>query len=233
MQGDTLRIAVTGGAGGIGTEVCRLLHLRGHLPISIDSRPHKKPWPTIRARVSRESAFRIMRDIVREYGALDGVVNCMGAYRVRNLNQFSWKEFEASLKMNLTGPLAIVLAWLHFQTSSRGGAIVNVSSAAALVGSRDLSYSVSKAGLIGATKSLARSLARRKVIVVAVAPGIVDSRMSRRMSISRRSGHIRKSLLGRSGSAVEIAELICLIAERRCDYLCGETICPSGGTVLR
>jgi 3-oxoacyl-[acyl-carrier protein] reductase len=156
------------------------------------------------------------------------IVNVVGIYEACTLRTFSWDSFDRNLRLNLRAPIELILAWLDSNPPS-GSKIVNVSSAAALVGSRDLGYAASKAALSNATRSLARSLAPRGIAVFCVSPGIVDTAMSRAMPSDRFDEHVAATLLGRPASCLEVAEVIFFLITGNTEYLSGSDLEVTNG----
>jgi 3-oxoacyl-[acyl-carrier protein] reductase len=165
----------------------------------------------------------------RRYGPADALVNCAGVFPGETTLDFDWAVYDRVIQVNLTAPIEAVRAWLHQLPPQVPGTIVNVSSAAARRGSQDISYAASKAGLLGATRSLARLLADRRVAAFAVAPGIVDTPMARVMTSERRTAVAEATLLGREASPEEVADLIVYLIVHRPAYMTGITLPIDGG----
>jgi 3-oxoacyl-[acyl-carrier protein] reductase len=110
-----------------------------------------------------------------------------------------------------------------------GGRMVFVASGAGHVGSRDVAYSASKAGLLGLVRSLAVALGPREILVNAVSPGVVETPMSQAMPAERREEHIRRTAVGRIGSPAEVAEAVGFLLDPANRYVTGASIDVNGG----
>ena len=116
---------------------------------------------------------------------------------------------------------------------ARSGAIVNVSSVSGLRGNPgQTNYAASKAGIIGFSKSLAREVAGRGVRVNVVAPGYIDTDMTRSMPEQARSAVLDMIPLKRTGTAMDVAELICFLCGERASYITGQVIQVDGGLAI-
>jgi NAD(P)-dependent dehydrogenase (short-subunit alcohol dehydrogenase family) len=225
-----VRATVLGGSGAIGGAVCARLTSDGHSTIVIDRVPPRAELPFIACDASMAgNAYLAMKKATSRFGQSDALVNCIGLYLVRDLSSFSWEEFSLYVQVNLRAPVEAILAWLEERRNDIRGVVVNVSSAAASAGSRDLSYSASKAALNGVTKSLAVSLDARNVSVFGVAPGIIDTPMSRQMPLKRREEHMRRTIPGRAGTAEEVADLVVFLTTGSTSYMTGAIIPIDGG----
>jgi NAD(P)-dependent dehydrogenase (short-subunit alcohol dehydrogenase family) len=226
-----VRVVIVGGSGGIGTEACAQLVAAGHEPIVVDRVPPRLPGiayvgadAAIRGQVA--AAIRRSRDV---HGPPDALVNCAGVYAAETLDEFEWASFDHSVMVNVAAPIEATLAFAAVRPDVGRATVVNVGSAGARTPSRDLAYATTKAAIEGATRSLAYSLARRGIIVLCVAPGLVDTPMSRRMPPDRRAEHVRRSWLGRAGTAEEVAALVVFLATGKADLLTGAVINASAG----
>ena len=111
--------------------------------------------------------------------------------------------------------------------------MVNISSVSGVLGNAgQANYSASKAGLIGLTKSAARELASRGVCVNAVAPGFIDTEMTRALSEKARESGVAAVPMGRMGSVEDIAEMVAFLAGNKSDYITGQVICVDGGMAI-
>jgi NAD(P)-dependent dehydrogenase (short-subunit alcohol dehydrogenase family) len=222
-----MNVLVLGGAGGIGSAVCRELADGGHRPIAVDCAPAEHNWIEADLRDDTRVAA-IVGELASRFGGADALVNCAGVYEARTLETFSWEDFEESFRVNVHAPLRVILEWC---ASRNGGALVNVTSAAARSGSRDLSYSVSKAAMEGATRSLALSLVPRGFRVFAIAPHVVDTPMSRAMPEARRLEQIGRALIAQPCPPGEVAALVGIMLSGPVDHLVGTSVNLSAGAL--
>jgi 3-oxoacyl-[acyl-carrier protein] reductase len=162
---------------------------------------------------------------------VDVLVNCAGINRLASGVEVSDADLADTLAINLVGPVSLCRA-LAPQMIERGfGRIVNISSIWSVVSKpRRLAYSISKAGLNALTRSLAVELARFNVLVNAVAPGFVDTELTRQNNSPEEIEAIRRSIpAGRLGRPEEIAEVVAFLCSDRNTYITGQTILVDGG----
>jgi NAD(P)-dependent dehydrogenase (short-subunit alcohol dehydrogenase family) len=226
-----MQVIIVGGSGGIGTALAERLHASSHQPIIIDQVVPACDERFIVCNASRPGQVdQAVRQAVRQYGWTDALVNSIGIYPMTELARFTWEQLTEVMQVNFRAPVEAILAWHACRSvSSRRGVVVNVASAAGIRGSRDLAYAASKAALIGATRSLARTLADDGVTVVAVAPGLIDTPMSRRMPERRRAGHVEATIPKRAGTPAEVADLIHYVITGNTGYLTGAVLSIDGG----
>lgn len=165
-----------------------------------------------------------------EFGALDGVANCMGSILLKPAHLTTDEEWHETLTVNLTSSFAIVRAATN--RMEEGGSIVLVSSAAAQIGiPNHEAIAAAKGGVIGLTRSAAASYASRKIRVNAVAPGLVKSNMTRRLweSETAASSSMQMHALGRLGEPEEVAAAIQWLLEPASSWVTGQVIGIDGG----
>ena len=160
------------------------------------------------------------------------VLLCSGLYRGVDHPSLEWAELQASLAANLLGPVQFVTGFAsRAMANSAKVRIVVVTSAAARVGSRDISYGIAKAGLEGMVRSMSKSYARLGITIVGVAPGVFPSPMSLRQSPDRHQRAVEGSHLGRSCELAEVAKCVEFAAVEAPDALTGTFISPNGGQI--
>ncbi|MDA0999240.1 MAG: SDR family NAD(P)-dependent oxidoreductase [bacterium] len=164
------------------------------------------------------------------HGRLDILVNCAGIYRHRAVLEMSDAEWDQTLEVNLRGTFAACRAAGGFMVKQeRGGVIVNLASLAAQRGSPlHAHYCASKAGVIGFGRALAMELAP-KVRVNAVAPGIIETKMTADMIPVRGEEWKRQIPAGRFGTADEVADAVCFLASDKAAYINGAVLNVNGG----
>ena len=163
--------------------------------------------------------------------SVDVLVNCAGINRLASGEEVSDADLADTLAINLVGPVSLCRT-LAPQMVERGfGRIVNISSVWSVVAKpRRLAYSISKAGLNALTRSLAVELARFNVLVNAVAPGFVDTALTRQNNSPEEIEAIRRSIpMERLAKPEEIAEVVAFLCSDRNTYITGQTILVDGG----
>lgn len=224
------RILVVGGSGDIGSAIVSALLQKGCKVATVDVVLPKSRQDVFHftGDISQpEIAEEAMRVTLRDFGSVDALVLSTGFYESLTLEQFTWDGLEASWHANFLAPIRIVMEWLN-QCESESGPIVFIGSAAAHVGSRDISYSASKAALGGLAKSLSINLAP-KIPVFTVSPGIVDTKMSAKQALIRKQEHISRTLLKRPALPEEVAQLVAMLVTSPPIYMSGTDFNISGG----
>jgi 3-oxoacyl-[acyl-carrier protein] reductase len=159
--------------------------------------------------------------------ALDIVVNNAGVARDAAFPAMTLPEWELVTRTTLDGFFNVTRPLIMPLVRRRRGRIINIASLSGLVGNRgQVNYSAAKAGLIGATRSLAQELAKRHITVNAVAPGLIDTEMLKDLPIDEATKRIPMRRLGR---AAEVAKLVAFLASEDAAYITGQVIGINGG----
>ncbi len=163
------------------------------------------------------------------------LVNCAGINRLADGAELTDADLADTLAVNLTGPVALCRGFAP-QMKARGfGRIVNISSIWSVVSKpRRVAYSISKAGLNALTRSLAVELAPHNVLVNAVAPGFVDTALTRQNNTAEEIEAIRRSIpIARLARPEEMAEVVAFLCSERNSYITGQVILVDGGFTCR
>ncbi|MEU8959893.1 glucose 1-dehydrogenase [Streptomyces sp. NPDC048518] len=162
------------------------------------------------------------------FGRLDALVNNAALWRTASVEDETYENFEALVRVNLLGPFLGIQAVLPAFKEAGGGSIVNVSSTAGLVGiPGHAAYGSTKFGLRGLTRSAALDLARHRVRVNSVHPGAIDTPMISAASAGRDWSHLP---LGRMGRPEEVGELVLFLASDASSYVTGAEFTVDGGS---
>lgn len=182
---------------------------------------------------NRESVDRMIEEVVRCFGSIDILVNNAGITRDQLLIRMKDEDWDAVINTNLNGVFYCTRAALRHMIKNRWGRIINISSVIGITGNIGQSnYGAAKAGIIGFTKCVAREVASRGINVNAVAPGFIETEMTKKINQQMIDELLRKIPLGRAGKPDEIAEVVVFLASSSADYITGQTIHVDGGMVI-
>ncbi len=187
-----------------------------------------------RGDVSRTSDCQEIANATRAaFGSAEVLVNNAGITRDALLARMTEEDFRKVLDVNLMGSWNMMKALSRIMMKQRYGRIINISSVTALLGNAgQTNYAAAKAGIIAMTKSYAREVATRNITVNAVAPGFIDTDMTKAMP----DGAIQKVMagipMGRSGTPEDVAEAVCFLAQETAGYITGEVIRVDGGMAM-
>lgn len=168
--------------------------------------------------------------VLREHGRIDFLVNNAGITRDHTIRNMTVDEWEAVLQVNLSGPFFMIKAVLETMLAQEYGRIVNVSSVVGVAGNfGQANYAAAKAGLIGLTKTVAREVAKRGITVNAVAPGFIDTDMTRAMPLAAIETAIEQTPERRLGRPDEVAQLVRFLLDDNAGYITGAVYNINGG----
>ncbi|MBO5033079.1 MAG: 3-oxoacyl-[acyl-carrier-protein] reductase [Lachnospiraceae bacterium] len=174
-----------------------------------------------------------VKQVLAKYKKVDILVNNAGVTRDNLIMRMSEEDYDAVLDTNLKGAFNMIRHFSRSFIKQRSGKIINISSISGVLGNAgQANYSASKAGLIGLTKSVAREFASRGINVNAVAPGFIDTDMTRNMTEDARKELNSMIPMGKMGSTKNIADLVLFLAGENSDYITGQVICVDGGMCI-
>ena len=177
-------------------------------------------------------AKRMVDEAVAALGSVDILINNAGITKDGMALRMSEENFDAVLKINLTGTFNMTQAVLKPMTKARAGAIINLSSVVGLIGNAgQANYAASKAGVIGFSKSIAREVAARNVRVNVIAPGFIESDMTAVLSDKIKDAMMGQIPMKRFGQAEEVAEVAVFLAKQ--EYLTGQVLAIDGGLTMQ
>ena len=180
-----------------------------------------------------DSVNSLLAGIAADYGMPTILVNNAGVTRDNLLMRMKPEDWEMVLNTNLSSLYRLCKACLRAMAKARTGRIVNISSVVASSGNAGQSnYAASKAGIEGFTRSLAAEIGSRGITVNAVAPGLIDTDMTRNLPEDHKQDMLAKIPLGRLGQAAEIASVVAFLVSEQAAYITGETIHVNGGMYM-
>lgn len=234
------RALVTGGSGDIGAEICRKLASLGyHVHVHANKSLQRAEEIVAELREAGGSAQAIAFDVANAEqtldalqtiladGAIQVLVNNAGIHDDAVMPGMSAQQWGRVIDVSLNGFFNVTQPLLLPMIGKRWGRIINISSVAAIAGNRgQTNYAAAKAGLHGATKSLALEVASRGITVNAIAPGIIESAMTEHVF----DKDVIKRLIpvGRAGRPEEVADLVAFIASDKAAYISGQIISING-----
>ncbi len=180
-----------------------------------------------------ESVAAVMDAITDTYAPVDILVNNAGITRDNLLMRMKAEEWDSVINTNLTSLYRLSKSVVRGMMKARTGRIINIASVVGSSGNAgQTNYSAAKAGMLGFTKSLAAELGSRGITVNAVAPGFIDTDMTRDLADEQRNALLKNIPLARLGQPQEIAAVVAFLASDAAGYVTGETIHVNGGMYM-
>jgi 3-oxoacyl-[acyl-carrier protein] reductase len=177
-----------------------------------------------------ESTIKRIQD---EFGLIDILVNNAGITRDNLLMRMKESEWDAVIDTNLSAVYRVTKACLRGMMKARRGRIINIASVVGLAGNAGQSnYAATKAGMIGFTKSLAKEIGSRGITINTIAPGFIDTDMTRVLTEGQRNELLQQIPLNRLGQAQEVASAVAFLASSEAAYITGETLNVNGGMYM-
>lgn len=248
MTGLQNRVAlVTGGSRGIGRAIAIKLAECGARVVVNYASNEEEAKKTIalmgehgaRARMmqfdvaSMKAVEEAVDRIKEEFGSLDILVNNAGIALDNLLLRLKEDDFDKQIAVNLKGAFYCSKASIRYMMKNRFGRIINISSVVGEMGNPGQSvYSATKAGLIGMTKSLARELASRNILVNAITPGYIETDMTKDILAKGGEAVLEQIPLKRTGKPEDIANAVAFLASSSADYITGQVLAVNGGLYM-
>ena len=180
-----------------------------------------------------EQCESMIKETIEKYGRIDVLVNNAGITKDGLIMRMKKEDFEAVIDVNLVGTFNVTRNVIPYMIKQKSGRIINVSSVVGVAGNAgQTNYSASKAGVIGFTKSLAKEVASRHILVNAIAPGFIDTDMTKVLSDNVKEGINAQIPLKRMGTPNEVAKVVKFLASEDSSYVTGQVINIDGGMVM-
>ncbi len=182
---------------------------------------------------SYEDCERLIGEIIDKYGKIDVLVNNAGITKDTLLIRMKKEDFEDVINVNLVGTFNVTKNVISHMMKTRSGRIINISSVVGVSGNAgQTNYSASKAGIIGFTKSLAKEVASRGILVNAVAPGFIETQMTDVLKDEVKEEIAKTIPLKRMGTPQDVANVVKFLASEDSSYITGQVINIDGGMLM-
>ena len=180
-----------------------------------------------------DSIEKFLADVRAEFGEIDILVNNAGITRDNLLMRMKDDEWQDIIDTNLSSVFRLSKAVMRAMMKKRHGRIITIGSVVGTMGNAgQANYAAAKAGVIGFSKSLAREVASRGITVNVVAPGFIETDMTRALTDDQRAGILSQVPANRLGDAKEIASAVAFLASDEASYITGETLHVNGGMYM-
>ena len=238
---------ITGGTRGIGRQIAITLAKNGY-DIAINYRTENEDLAKTKEEIGKigskcfavqgdvskyEDCERFVNEIINEFGKIDVLVNNAGITRDMLLMRMKKEDFEQVIDTNLIGTFNVTKNVIGYMMKARSGRIINISSVVGVSGNAgQTNYSASKAGIIGFTKSLAKEVASRNILVNAVAPGFIETDMTAVLKDEIKEDIAKTIPLKRMGKTEDVANVVKFLASGDSSYITGQIINVDGGMLM-
>ena len=238
---------ITGGSRGIGAEIGARLAEDG-AAVVVSGRDGERLQHTVREwetqgravlgivadAANREDCERLVSTAKQHFGRVDVLVNNAGMTHDQLLVRMTDEDWDRVMEVNLRSAFLMTRAVSKALVRQKsGGRVINITSTAGAMGNAgQANYSAAKAGLIGFTKATARELAHWSILVNAVAPGLIETDMTKDLSANAREALLAQVPLKRSGTAREVAEMVRFLAGDGATYITGQVFHVNGGLYM-
>ena len=176
---------------------------------------------------------KLVDDVEKAFGGIDILVNNAGITKDNLVMRLKDEDWDAVQNANLRGAFAAIRAVSRGMMKKRNGRIINIASIVGLIGNKgQANYAASKAGLIALTKSVAKELGSRNILVNAVAPGFIETEMTAAMTAEARTALGQQIALERLGSVQDVAAMVAFLASDLASYITGQVFVVDGGMVM-
>ena len=179
------------------------------------------------------SVTSLVESVEKAFGQIDILVNNAGLTRDNILFRIKDEDWDMVLDANLRGAFVAIRAASRGMMKRRWGRIINIASIVGITGNKgQANYAASKAGLIGLTKSVAKELGSRNILVNAVAPGFIETDMTKAMTPEARTSLAGQIPLDRLGRSQDVASAVAFLASEHAAYITGQVLVVDGGMVM-
>ncbi len=175
----------------------------------------------------------MIKEVIEKFGRIDVLVNNAGITKDTLLMKMTKEDFEQVINVNLVGTFNMSKNVIQYMMKQRNGRIINISSVVGISGNAgQTNYAASKAGIIGFTKSLAKEVASRNILVNAVAPGFIETDMTDVLKDEVKDAIGKQIPLKRMGTPEDVANVVSFLASEKSNYITGQVINIDGGMLM-
>lgn len=238
---------ITGATRGIGKQIALTLAKEGY-SIALNYRKENEELTTTKKEIeannveclcvqgdvsSFEDCEKLVKETIEHFGSIDVLVNNAGITKDMLLMRMKEEDFRAVIDVNLIGTFNVTKNVIPYMMKARSGRIINISSVVGVSGNAgQTNYAASKAGIIGFTKSLAKEVASRNILVNAVAPGFIETNMTDVLKDEVKEEIAKNIPLKRMGTAEDVANVVKFLASNESSYITGQVINVDGGMLM-
>lgn len=174
-----------------------------------------------------------LKKVKKDFGEIDILINNAGIIRDQLLVRMKQEDWNKVMQINLNSVFLLSKFFIYSMIKKRYGRVISISSMVGVTGNvGQVNYATSKAGIIAFSKSLAKEVSSRGVTVNVVAPGFIESDMTKNLTDEYRSNILSKIPLGRFGKPEDVANVVIFLASDKASYITGETIHVNGGAYM-
>lgn len=238
---------ITGGTRGIGRQIAMTLAKAGY-DIAVNYRTENEDLTITKSEIEKcnvkclpvqgdvsnfEDGENMVKQVIEQLGRVDVLVNNAGITKDTLLMRMKKEDFEDVLQVNLVGTFNVTKSVIPYMMKQKEGRIINLSSVVGISGNAgQANYAASKAGIIGFTKSLAKEVGSRNILVNAVAPGFIETQMTDVLKEEIKE-EIKKTIpLKRMGTVEDVANVVKFLASNESRYITGQVIQVDGGMLM-
>lgn len=238
---------VTGATRGIGKQIAITLSKEGY-NIALNYRTENDELENLKKEIGAnnvevlavqgdvsnfEDCENVVKETIEKFGRIDVLVNNAGITKDMLLARMKEEDFKQVIDVNLVGTFNVTKNVISYMMKARSGRIINISSVVGISGNAGQSnYAASKAGIIGFTKSLAKEVASRNILVNAIAPGFIQTSMTDVLKDEIKEEIAKAIPLKRMGTADDVANLVRFLASEDSSYITGQVINVDGGMLM-
>ena len=238
---------VTGATRGIGKQIALCLAKEGY-DIALNYRSENEELTNTKNELEKlgikvlpvqgdvsnyEDCERFVKEIIENFGQIDVLVNNAGITKDMLLMRMKKEDFEQVIDVNLVGTFNVTKNVINYMLKAKSGRIINISSVVGISGNAgQTNYSASKAGIIGFSKSLAKEVASRNILVNAIAPGFIQTDMTNVLKDEVKEEIAKNIPLKRMGTPEDVARVVKFLASEDSSYITGQVIHVDGGMLM-